>query len=57
MMIFITKDTGDRFLVMARAEGDGIIGDAEVSVGPGDTIFGVSYEDIKKHGPGAMEVP
>lgn len=57
MMIFITKDTGDRFLVMARAEGDGIIGDAEVSVGPGDKVFGVSYEDIKKHGPGAMEVP
>lgn len=57
MMIFITKHSEDKFLVVARAEGNGAVGDAEAVVGPGDEAFGVPYEDIRRHGPGAMEVP
>ena len=57
MKVYIEPHHDDRYIVKVRAEGPGgIIGDAEIIVGPGESIFGVPYSTIKRHGPGSMEI-
>lgn len=43
-------------LLMARAEDKNNISDFFHEVKPGEKFFNLSYEDLKKHGSGTIEI-
>jgi hypothetical protein len=52
-MRFHLSIEGDQIHIMARATGEGIIGDLDVYLGPGEAWDGVAYEDLLTLGKGA----
>ena len=55
MIIYLTLEK-DHILVSARAEGDGMLGDIFEEVRPGESFWGLSYEDLRNHGSGELEM-
>lgn len=55
MTVYLTKPKG-RIVLMARAEGDGAIGDLEIEVKPGESAFGRSRDEWAKLPEGPYEV-
>lgn len=55
MKVFLSSG-GDVFLVRARAEGGGALGDLVVEVRPGDSFLGHTYDDLAALGEGAHDL-
>lgn len=55
MKVYLTVEK-NRVLIAARAEGEGMLGDLFEEVRPGESFWGFSYEDLKKHGSGELEI-
>ena len=53
---FLVHD-GELLRAMIRLEGDdGTIGDALVTIGPGGSWLGVSYDELRVRGEGEIEI-
>jgi hypothetical protein len=56
MKVFLTVDPAVGIEVRARMEGDGVIGDFSTLIKPGDSFGDVSFDELKRLGPGEHEV-
>ncbi len=57
MQIHIIFSDDEQVVLTARAEGDGLVGDLQKIVHPGESAFGLSFDQLHEHGVGAMTVP
>lgn len=55
MTVFLS-DAGDGILVMARPEGEGVVGDLVVKVSEGQSFMGWSFDELKALGEGEHEI-
>ena len=57
MDIHIIFSDDEQVVIMALAEGDGVIGDLKKTVKPGESAFGLSFDQLHENGLGPMKVP
>lgn len=56
MTVYVTKEEDGTVLILARAEGDGMIGDMFHEVFPGGSAFGKTYEEWLALCPGKVDL-
>ncbi len=57
MKVFLSRGPQQAVVVMARAEGSGVLGDLFREVKPGQSLLGYSHQELAALGSGEKDLP